>query len=268
MSRGCALITHKDVQFVEPKGRSFVQKKWSLCHCHHSAPLVCSALIIKYLQKLLPIRLEAIRPTIIHPDQAGFLSGRQSFGYVHHLFNKWSTSKSTSSLEVIISVDAHKAFDRIEYTYLISALGKCKCGPTLISWIKSLYFKALHAFELTALVPSTLRHPTGMSFKSPYLWHSRGTLSYSPDSKPWPNLVSLFSFIHLWSQEGFKCVEDLFHDPLFVSLNDPVKEHKVPQSHCLRYPKNKNTKITFPSFPAPHPAAWTEHYRDINISTY
>lgn len=62
--------------------------------------------------------------TVIHPDQTGFITGRQLFGNI----------RST-----LLSLDAHKAFDRIEYEYLVATLGRFGFGPAFCSWVRILY---------------------------------------------------------------------------------------------------------------------------------
>lgn len=75
---------------------------------------------------------------IIHPDQTGFIAGRQ-FSNLRRLFNVIYSPKDNTIPKILISLDAHKAFDRIEYDYLFTTLRRFGFGPMFCSWIKILY---------------------------------------------------------------------------------------------------------------------------------
>ena len=93
---------------------------------------------VKILAKVLARRLEDVLPSVISPDQTGFIKNRQSFFNIRRLFNiLYSPSESVP--ECIISMDAEKAFDRVEWDYLFTVLEKFGFGPVFISWIRLLY---------------------------------------------------------------------------------------------------------------------------------
>ena len=77
-------------------------------------------------------------PGLIDPDQTGFISGQQSFFNTRRLFNI-IYSPSTSSPEVVLSLDAEKAFDRVEWGYLFYVLNKFGFSRDFVSWIQLLY---------------------------------------------------------------------------------------------------------------------------------
>lgn len=94
---------------------------------------------IKLLAKVLAKRLEAHLQSIISDDQTGFILGRQLSSNIRRLLNVVFTPSKSSKPEMVISLDAEKAFDRVEWDYLFMVLQKFGFGPKIISWIRLLY---------------------------------------------------------------------------------------------------------------------------------
>lgn len=55
------------------------------------------------------------------------------------MFNLLYTSESSANQEVLISLDAQKAFDCIEHSYLSRVFDKFDFGPVFQTWMKVLY---------------------------------------------------------------------------------------------------------------------------------
>lgn len=92
----------------------------------------------KILTKLLAQRMEGPLQVVIHSDQTGFISNRHSFFNIRQLLNVLY-SPASKDPEVVVSFDAEKAFDRVEWDYLINALPRFGFGPKFVIWIKTLY---------------------------------------------------------------------------------------------------------------------------------
>ena len=107
------------------------------CGSYRPISLLCCD--YKILTKILSRRLETVAPKIIHPDQTGFVPDRQSFYNMRRLFNVLYSPGSKVAPEVALSLDAEKAFDRVEWGYLFKVLEKYEFGPSFIKWIKILY---------------------------------------------------------------------------------------------------------------------------------
>lgn len=107
--------------------------------CSSYRPISLLNVDVKILSKVLASRIEHIIPDIISQDQTGFIKGRHSFINIRKLLNVVHSSASEESPEVIISLDAEKAFDRVEWKYLFAVLDKFGFGSKFTSWIHLLY---------------------------------------------------------------------------------------------------------------------------------
>ena len=112
-----------------------------LCGNFRPISLLCAD--VKLLAKVLAKRLESVLTTIISTDQTGFVKDRHSFHNVRRLFDILYSPSSPDLPEMIISMDAEKAFDRVEWPYLFHTLRRFGFGDTFISWIRLLYTSPL-----------------------------------------------------------------------------------------------------------------------------
>lgn len=107
-----------------------------ICESYRPFSLLCSD--YKILTKVLADRLQKSLPKLIHSDQTGFIVGRQLSSNLRRVFNIIYQPNNIEP-EIILSLDAQKAFDRIEYNYLFATLERFGFGATFCSWIKIIY---------------------------------------------------------------------------------------------------------------------------------
>ena len=78
----------------------------------------------KILMKAIATQLMDIVPTIIHPDQAGFIRGRSIFNQIHQTATTINYAKLKEINGVIVALDQEKAYDKITHPYLWKILEK------------------------------------------------------------------------------------------------------------------------------------------------
>ena len=92
----------------------------------------------KIIAKILSNRLTKYLPKLIHNDQTGFIKNRQSVDNVTRLLSLIHLAQKRQEASLAITLDAEKAFDRLEWDFLFKVLEKYGLGLSFINWIKTL----------------------------------------------------------------------------------------------------------------------------------
>ena len=153
---------------------------------------------------------------LIHVDQTGFIPNRNSMYNMRRLFNIIYTEREPLHDLAVLSLDAEKAFDQIEWFYLFKVLERFNLGDNFISMVKLLYNNP------------TARILTNRTISSPFQLY-RGTRQGCPLSplifdlavEPLAHSVRLDPQIHGYDTKFTSNKISLYADDILIYLSRP-----------------------------------------------
>lgn len=186
--------------------------------CSSYRPLSLLNSDLKIFAKLLACRLERHMSSLVSPDQTGFIKSRLVEDNVRRLLRIIDAATDNKAPMSVLSLDAMKAFDRLEWSYLWSVLEAMGFGNTFIGMIKTLYSNP-SAQVLTGQMYSSLFSVSRSSRQGCPLSPALFVLSMEPLAQAirQSNLISPISVYNTQHQMS------LYADDVLVFLGNPAQ---------------------------------------------
>ena len=93
----------------------------------------------KIMTKVLAKRMEKVIPKLIHENQSGFVKGRFIGEGIRFIDDLIEYSDKYNKPGLILLLDFEKAFDTVEWKFLLKALNKFGFGENFIKWVELCY---------------------------------------------------------------------------------------------------------------------------------
>ena len=111
----------------------------SLLDLHNWRPITLLNVDLKNAAKAIAKRLETFLPNLIHPDQTGFVKGRYIGENIRLMSDVLDFTKEQKIPGILVALDFRKAFDSLEWPFIMKILDAFNFGSSIKRWISTFY---------------------------------------------------------------------------------------------------------------------------------
>ena len=95
----------------------------------------------KIMSKVIAARVKKVLPSIIHHNQTGYVKDRFIGETIRSIFDVMDFTTKENIPGLLLFTDFQKAFDSVEWKFLLESLKKFNFGPDFLQWVKTFYNK-------------------------------------------------------------------------------------------------------------------------------
>ena len=118
---------------------TLLPKDGSLLDLHNWRPITLLNVDSKIAAKAIAKRLETVLPKLIHPDQTGFIKGRYIGENIRLISDILDLTNKQQIPGILVALDFRKAFDSLEWPFIMATLNSFNFGSGIKQWISIFY---------------------------------------------------------------------------------------------------------------------------------
>ena len=139
----CLNEAYEENEFTISQRRGIItllpKEDGSLLDLHNWRPITLLNVDLKIAAKAIAKRLETVLPNIIHPDQTGFVKGRYIGENIRFISDVLDLTKEQKIPGILVALDFRKAFDSLEWPFIMRVLDVFNFGSSIKRWITTFY---------------------------------------------------------------------------------------------------------------------------------
>ena len=196
----------------------------SLLELSNWRPVTLLNVDCKIATKAIARRIEPLLPNLVHTDQTGFIKGRYIGENIRLIIDIMDHTKSESIPGILVSLDFRKAFDSLEWSFMMKALDIFNFGTSIKRWISTFYTKIESAAINNGFMTNWFRPSRGVRQGcplSPYLF-VLSTEILSSKIRQEPSITGIKIFGHEIKLSQFADDTNLFCADL-ISVGNALK---------------------------------------------
>uniref|UniRef100_A0A3B1J8B1 Reverse transcriptase domain-containing protein n=1 Tax=Astyanax mexicanus TaxID=7994 RepID=A0A3B1J8B1_ASTMX len=124
--------------------------------CGSYRPISVLNVDYKLYTSIIAKRLENILPLIIDKDQTGFIKNRQTHDNIRRTLHIMDHIKQHNSTAALVSLDAEKAFDSVDWKFLYKVLSRLGFDEEIIQSIQTIYYKPTARIKINGSLSETI----------------------------------------------------------------------------------------------------------------